>query len=488
MNLSVLETICPICGNKFIPRRRTTPGKTCSRRCAAKKREAAKATLFSDNYFLHKGKMRAGGPETRCAVCEKIFRPLLADWKRNRGKCCSKQCAHQFRSQKLTKERGTSSVFKNGKKVILAAPRECKNCNIEFTPLYSRVLKGQGIYCGHKCRAAHLKSQRPSKPTLLHKPKQTKSRKRPEVDLFNYRVYASGQKVKLASERPCLNCGTAHRPTLQSDKLGHGQFCSTFCKAKYLAFQKAVAKGIDVYEVVDGQRLAPKRECLYCSKEFRPTIDNAAKGWGKYCNKSCSSKHRAALGTLNILQNRIHKTPISCHECGKEFLPKNKATRFCSRKCGAVDRSKKTQINYVTCLYCSKVVPTQHKTRKFCSRKCSGSYAKESVTPQKLLSKTREKLRFFCYGSLSRALKGKMKQARTRELLGYTVEELRLHIEKQFEEGMGWHNWSKYGWHIDHIRPVSSFSIEASIKEINSLKNLRPLWWRQNLLKSSRID
>jgi hypothetical protein len=81
-----------------------------------------------------------------------------------------------------------------------------------------------------------------------------------------------------------------------------------------------------------------------------------------------------------------------------------------------------------------------------------------------------------------------MKQARTRELLGYTVEELRIHIESQFQEGMGWHNWSKYGWHIDHIKPVSSFPVDASIKDINALQNLRPLWWRQNLLKSSRID
>jgi len=48
---------------------------------------------------------------------------------------------------------------------------------------------------------------------------------------------------------------------------------------------------------------------------------------------------------------------------------------------------------------------------------------------------------------------------------------------------MTWENHGKGPdkWHIDHIRPVSDFELNASVAEINALSNLRPLWERENL-------
>ena len=480
LNPKAKELLCPVCGDLFFlktARRRNSSSPTCSRHCAAKQREAVKISKFGDNYFLHKGKMRAGGPETSCAVCGKIFRPLLAELKRRPVKCCGSSCASKYRSVKLAKERNSQSVLKNGRRIILASPRECLNCRGLFTPLYHKVKKGYGLYCCVKCRSTHLKTTRKKSDTKIK-----------EASLVDFRIYPSGQKRRLASERPCLHCAKLHRPLAIAVKKGVGQFCAASCRAKYLAFQKAVTRGVSDFEVIGKQRVASEAHCLLCSKFFRPTYANLAKGWGKFCSKTCASKHRAANGTLNILQNRPKKVSASCNFCHKPFFPKKKASLFCSRKCGALNRSAKTNVKYITCLHCGKSVPTQHKTRRFCTRKCWGEYTKAIETPSKALARLREKLRYFCYGSLQRALKGQMKQARTRELLGYTVEELRIHLESQFQEGMGWHNWSKYGWHIDHVKPVSSFPVDASIKDINALQNLRPLWWRQNLLKSSRVD
>jgi len=74
------------------------------------------------------------------------------------------------------------------------------------------------------------------------------------------------------------------------------------------------------------------------------------------------------------------------------------------------------------------------------------------------------------------------------DLLGYTVHDLIRHIENQFTEGMSWSNHSKYGWHIDHIKPVCSFNFtskhDEDFKKCWALDNLRPLWAIDNIKKS----
>ena len=47
------------------------------------------------------------------------------------------------------------------------------------------------------------------------------------------------------------------------------------------------------------------------------------------------------------------------------------------------------------------------------------------------------------------------KNNKTFVMLGYTPEQLKKHLEKQFTKGMTWDNYGK--WHIDHIIPVSFF-------------------------------
>lgn len=70
--------------------------------------------------------------------------------------------------------------------------------------------------------------------------------------------------------------------------------------------------------------------------------------------------------------------------------------------------------------------------------------------------------------------------------VGCSKEELIKHIESQFTDVMNWSNHAQYGWHIDHIIPLSSFdlSVEENIFRAMNYKNLRPLWWRENLSKN----
>lgn len=75
------------------------------------------------------------------------------------------------------------------------------------------------------------------------------------------------------------------------------------------------------------------------------------------------------------------------------------------------------------------------------------------------------------------------------KILGYTPEELKAHIEKQFTKGMSWERKSEI--HLDHIVPVSSFNITSidhpDFHACYGLHNLRPMWAKDNMSKGKKI-
>ena len=70
--------------------------------------------------------------------------------------------------------------------------------------------------------------------------------------------------------------------------------------------------------------------------------------------------------------------------------------------------------------------------------------------------------------------------------LGCTIDELKSYLESKFQNGMTWDNWSLYGWHIDHIKPLASFDLSdrKQLLEACHYTNLQPLWAKDNLAKS----
>ena len=84
-----------------------------------------------------------------------------------------------------------------------------------------------------------------------------------------------------------------------------------------------------------------------------------------------------------------------------------------------------------------------------------------------------------------RKIKGK-KELRTIELLGCTVAQAKSHIEKQFKSGMSWENYGYYGWHIDHIIPLSSAKTEEDVYQLSHYANLQPLWGEENFKKGTK--
>jgi len=97
-------------------------------------------------------------------------------------------------------------------------------------------------------------------------------------------------------------------------------------------------------------------------------------------------------------------------------------------------------------------------------------------------------MRKFVSRVMDRINKKRKENERTKDIVGYTAQEFVAHIEPMFKAGMSWENYGK--WHIDHIRPLSSFDLldEEQRKLANSLHNLQPLWASKNLKKSDKWD
>jgi hypothetical protein len=75
------------------------------------------------------------------------------------------------------------------------------------------------------------------------------------------------------------------------------------------------------------------------------------------------------------------------------------------------------------------------------------------------------------------------KITKTVNLLGYTHQQFKEHIENQFTKGMTWDSI-----HVDHKIPLTWFKKETPISIINHLSNLQPLFAKDNISKSNNFS
>lgn len=100
----------------------------------------------------------------------------------------------------------------------------------------------------------------------------------------------------------------------------------------------------------------------------------------------------------------------------------------------------------------------------------------------------RYRLRYAMSNGIRVSLLGSKSRRRWETLVGYTVDDLMRHLERQFLPGMCWSNYGK--WHVDHIVPDSSFDYTTpecpDFRAAWALTNLRPLWALDNIRKSDK--
>ena len=96
---------------------------------------------------------------------------------------------------------------------------------------------------------------------------------------------------------------------------------------------------------------------------------------------------------------------------------------------------------------------------------------------------------------LLRAIKSEFKTGSSIRGLGCSIKEFKLYIESKFYcnpetgESMIWENHGLYGWHIDHVKPLSLFDLTNTehLKAACHYTNLQPLWAKQNLSKGAKF-
>lgn len=94
-------------------------------------------------------------------------------------------------------------------------------------------------------------------------------------------------------------------------------------------------------------------------------------------------------------------------------------------------------------------------------------------------------------GRLSQAVRNNYKSGSAVKDLGCSINDLKIRLESMFYphpdtgEMMSWNNYGKFGWHIDHIKPLCKFDLtdEVQLKEACCYINLQPLWRKDNLEK-----
>ena len=224
-----------------------------------------------------------------------------------------------------------------------------------------------------------------------------------------------------------------------------------------------------------------------------------------------------------------------CKECGGSSICEHSNVRIDCKECGGSqvcehgkrkDRCKKCEGNQFCqhgrlkdiCKECGGSQICEHGRRKDRCKECGGSSICEHGKERRLCRecegtgicehKTRRNICKTCNTTgylicllrkrVYSAMKGynrRRYKKHTLDYLGCSLEDLRSHLENQFEKesdrcgySISWENQGE--WHIDHIKPCASFDLDLEEERHKCFHytNLQPMWAPDNLSKSDKYD
>ncbi len=210
------------------------------------------------------------------------------------------------------------------------------------------------------------------------------------------------------------------------------------------------------------------KKCTKCEKEFLSTKEF----WGKdkyskdgltFSCKICRRKQGAEY---------YHKNRTDRLNVNKEYILKNKDKRQKYNQ----DRSKsyreknKEQIRIKKNIWFKRKYENDGKYRL---HKCFSANLRNSLFKNNIIKDKK------CF-----------------EILEYSLDDLKIHLEKYFESWMNWNNYGIYDinkktWQIDHVFPQSLLPYDSlehpNFKKCWALENLRPLSAYENNKKQNKI-
>lgn len=247
-------------------------------------------------------------------------------------------------------------------------------------------------------------------------------------------------------------------------KAGLQSWCKECKRAYYLENREVItAKNRERYRAKHPNEILPDgfKRCSVC-KEVRPT---------EHFGRSSSSKDGLRSQCKECRKAQYRRDAETIKAKRKRHYQKNKE-RILQQVAAYRQRNQCLYREYYQKYYSKNAERIKLNVKRARYRRL------QSDIEFRLLSNYRTRI--------YKALKGIEKPARTEELIGCTIEELKAHLEKQFRPGMSWNNYGE--WHVDHIRPCSSFDLtdEAQARECFHYTNLQPLWAHENIAKSDK--
>lgn len=173
-----------------------------------------------------------------------------------------------------------------------------------------------------------------------------------------------------------------------------------------------------------------------------------------------------------------------CKTCGEVFQPERGNEKFCSARCKSESlHPYKAGREISHCVICGNEYARSHSVQKTCSVEC-----RKVLKNEWKRQNPRAALSMRIRTGMRRAIRERKAGRSWESLVGYTLDDLMQHIERQFQPGMSWERMSD--WHIDHVRPLASFELETmdsdKFREAWALENLQPLWDEDNMRKGTK--
>jgi hypothetical protein len=179
---------------------------------------------------------------------------------------------------------------------------------------------------------------------------------------------------------------------------------------------------------------------------------------------------------------------IKCTICESYFIKRVHNAVYCSDECRTITKRQKTT-EWVSR---NKDHLKEYNSKYYLSNKNHKISKDREYRRRRMQIDIGYKLRQSLRKRLNKAILINQKSGSAIRDLGCTIEELKAYLESKFQEGMTWDNWGRGSkcWHIDHIKPLAAFDLtdRNQFKEANHYSNLQPLWEKDNLEKSDRLE
>ena len=287
--------------------------------------------------------------------------------------------------------------------------------------------------------------------------------------------------------------------------------CNECEKSKELSqfWKKSSSKDGHAYKCIECSTTGRKdRICDHCNNSYSPKSNIQ-----RYCSLKCRRKYKTKKAS-RTRENDSKQTKV-CNTCDlkkdisnfyKHKTNPDGYTYIC-KECDLKRRGKHYISNKEETLEYQKKYREENKElikkreKRFrqgnlirLRREANERYQsnKDEIT-KRLREKYRTDTKFRLNRCMSSGIYGCLKENKKgyhwEDLVPYTIDELKKHLEPKFKQGMSWDNYGE--WHIDHIIPKSKFNFSKpehiDFQKCWSLENLQPLWASENIAKRDTL-